>query len=189
MQNPHTNPRSLPVKPYGSWPSDFSADSLASGGKRLGDIRTDNDDIYWLESRPAEKGRMTLMRKSGNVTEELLSAPFNIRSSVHEYGGAAFTVHLGTVYFVNHVDKEIYILPAGHETPARLTNEPDVRYADLQVDVNRNRLIFVREDHRGKGHEPENTIGFVSLDTRDAETGILARGADFYASPAISPDG
>jgi len=189
MQDSLNNPKSLPTKPYGSWPSDFSAESLASSGKRLGDIRTDNEDVYWLESRPAEKGRMTLMRQSDGEIEELLAAPYNIRSSVHEYGGAAFTVQNGNVYFVNHSDKELYMLPEGHQTPVRLTNEADVRYADLLVDVHHNRLIFVREDHRSEGHEPENMIGFVSLDARDAKTETLIQGADFYASPALSPDG
>ena len=48
-------------------------------------------------------------------------------------------------------------------------------------------LVCVREDHTGEG-EPQNTIAALSLDGVDAGA-ILVSGADFYASPRISPDG
>jgi len=108
---------------------------------------------------------------------------------VHEYGGAAFTVHNGTVYFVNHLDKEIYRLTPNSKTPQCLTEEPNIRYADLCVDEHRNRLIFVREDHSTGSKEPINTLATISLESGKSKSEILVSGADFYSSPSIGPDG
>ncbi len=41
-------------------------------------------------------------------TTYLTPAPFNVRSKVHEYGGGAYTVHDGSIYFVNFEDQRIY---------------------------------------------------------------------------------
>ncbi|MGH1364161.1 MAG: prolyl oligopeptidase family serine peptidase [Calditrichia bacterium] len=175
--------------PYGTWPSNFSPESIAAGGKRFGDIRTDDETVYWLESRPLEKGRNTLMRLQDGEIRELLPEPYNVRSNVHEYGGAAFTVHKGTVYFVNHLDKEIYRLTPTSKAPQRLTEEPNIRYADLCVDEHRKRLIFVREDHSTDSREPINTLATLSLESGENTSELLVSGADFYSSPTIRNDG
>jgi hypothetical protein len=72
--------------------------------------------------------------------------------------------------------------------PEPITVEGSVRYADAFIDVYRNRLICVREDHSGSG-EAVNTIAAIALEG-DAGTGkILISGNDFYSSPKLSPDG
>ncbi len=68
---------------------------------------------------------------------------FNVRSRVHEYGGGAYTVHHGTVFFSNFADQRIYQQePDG--IPQPITPE-GACYADARVDVPRSRLICVRE--------------------------------------------
>jgi dipeptidyl aminopeptidase/acylaminoacyl peptidase len=49
-------------------------------------------------------------------------------------------------------------------------------------------MICIREDHTVDGREAVNTL--VSLDLEhDGEGDVLVSGADFYSSPALSPDG
>jgi dipeptidyl aminopeptidase/acylaminoacyl peptidase len=58
------------------------------------------------------------------------------------------------------------------------------------LDLGRDRLICVREDHTQAGDEPENTLVAVSLAPgTGAGVRVLASGADFYSSPRLSPDG
>ena len=63
-----------------------------------------------------------------------------------------------------------------------------VRYADLLVDAQRQRLIAVCEDHRGSG-ESQNSLVAIDLNDQTGRQQTIASGADFYASPTLSPDG
>src|SRR5438067_13051206 len=101
------------VAPYGSWRSPISSDLIASATIGLGQIALDGEDVYWAESRPAEGGRIVVVRRGPNgEVVEVTPAPFNARTRVHEYGGGAFVVADGTVYFSNFADQRIYRVPA-----------------------------------------------------------------------------
>jgi dipeptidyl aminopeptidase/acylaminoacyl peptidase len=115
----------------------------------------------------------------------MIQPPFSARSRVHEYGGGAFTVSKGIVYFTNFEDQRIFAIePAG--TPRPVTSELGNRYADLIIDEACNRIICVQEMH-GAG-KPVNSI--VSIDIREGWVAQrLVGGSDFYASPRLSPDG
>ena len=93
--------------PYGSWKSPITADRMLAGAVGLGSIAPLGDDLLWTESRPAEGGRIALVRlRSATAArsdrdalrpptataEDLLAAPWSVRSRVHEYGGGALTV-------------------------------------------------------------------------------------------------
>jgi dipeptidyl aminopeptidase/acylaminoacyl peptidase len=140
--------------------------------------------------RPSERGRQVIVCRSAAGDKVDLNPPdFNARTRVHEYGGGDYVVHDRTVYFSNFADQQIYRLKA-ESTPERITHESGddrVRYAEAVIDVTRNRLIAVREDHRNATREAENTIAAVSL-TGDDEC-VLVSGNDFYSSPRVSPDG
>ena len=62
-----------------------------------------------------------------------------------------------------------------------------LRYADLELDLARGRILAVREDHRAGG-EAINAIVAVPLSGGD-EGRILIDGHDFFSSPRLSPDG
>jgi dipeptidyl aminopeptidase/acylaminoacyl peptidase len=174
------------IAPCGSWPSPISAQLISAGAVSLGLIATDGDDIYWLESRPAEGGRNVIMqRKPGGSLTQLTPAPFNVRTRVHEYGGGAYGVRDGVLYFCNFSDQRVY-RQAHDATPQALTAEGPQRYADLQIDSHHQRLICVREDHSQPG-EAVNTLVSIALDA-NAEISIIAQGKDFYSSPRLSPD-
>lgn len=174
--------------PCGSWKSLISADFVAQASLFFGQIATDGSDIYWIEQRPADGGRHVIAHRApdGAITD-VTPPPFNARTRVHEYGGGAFTVSEGVVYFSNFADQRLYRHRPG-DRPAPLTAGDGFRYADAVVDRGRHRLICVREDHTASGREAVNTLVAVNLRGGDAGT-VLVAGNDFYASPRRSPDG
>ena len=177
------------IAPYGSWRSPITADLIAGRSIGLGQIALDGEDVYWTESRPAEAGRSALVRFRDGATAEVIPAPFNVRTRVHEYGGAAYLVCDGTVYFSNFKDQRLYRASAT-QAPIPITPEAEsgLRYADAVMDKRRNRLICVREDHTAGG-EPVNTIAAVNCDGDVAGGCVLVAGNDFYAAPRLNPDG
>ncbi|MEZ4830792.1 MAG: S9 family peptidase [Caldilineaceae bacterium] len=180
------------VKPYGEWVSPITADFIVSQSIRLGKPTFDGDDIIWLEMRPAESGRICVVRRTPDgATQDLIPAPYNARTRVHEYGGSAYLVDARTLYFVNFADQVLYRVDDGGE-PQALTPAGDLRYADFVVDHRRNRLIAVREDHRQSSREAVNSIVSIPLDgvpAAENEGVVLAADSDFCASPRLSPDG
>ncbi len=173
--------------PYGSWSSPITADLITSEEIKLEYVELDGGDIYWLENRPKEGGRVVIAKHTPDgETAFLTPVPFNVRSKVHEYGGGAFTVQDGTVYFVHFDDQRIYRQPAG-EDPEPLTPESKSRYADLHVDSSRNLLYCVVEDHSPEGREAENYLAAIDLETGELAF-RLEEGNDFYSSIALSPD-
>ena len=175
------------VAPYGSWRSPVSSGLIVRGLVGLSEVMVDNEDVYWMESRPNEDGRNVVVRRTPDgSTEDVTPRPFNARTRVHEYGGGDFAVHDGTVYFSNFADQRIYRRPPSGE-PQPLTRETGRRFADMLVDPARNRLVAVREDHAGEAREPVNEVVGVNLENGD-ET-VLVSGNDFYSSPRPSPDG
>ena len=162
------------IVPYGSWPSPLSAARVTTGGLRLDQIQLDGDDVYWLEGRASEGGRNVIVKRSPSGEIADVTPPgFNVRSRVHEYGGGAYAVHRGTVFFSNFTDQRIYQQDAGN-APQPITPE-GASYADARVDVPRSRLICVRE------RDGQNSIVAVPGD-------VLVEGADFYSDPIVSPD-
>ncbi len=172
--------------PYGSWKSPITTDLITDQSISLIELAPDGEDIYWIESHPKEGGRYTIMRRTtdGKITE-CTPPEFNARTTVHEYGGGAFTVSKGIIYFTNFKDQHLYRQRIG-DKPEVLTPGDGYRYADLVIDQKRNRLICIREDHNGKG-EAVNTIVSVSLNGADNGT-VLIEGNNFYSSVRISPD-
>ena len=170
------------IKPYGAWPSPLTAARVTAGALRLDHIQLDGDDVYWVEGRASEGGRTVIVKcdASGAITD-ITPPAFNVRTRVHEYGGAAYTVDRGTVYFANFADQRICRQAPG-EAPQPVT-AAGCFYADFRMDAMRNRLIGVREDHSQVG-EAINTIVAIG----DADT-VLVSGADFYSDPIVSPAG
>ncbi len=177
---------------YGTWHSPISAGLIASDAVGLGEPRLDDHDCYWLEQRPTEGGRNVLVRRGvDGINRAVTPAGFNVRTRVHEYGGGAYAVAAGNVFFANCADQRVYRQSRDGDVRP-LTPAVALRYADFAVDATRQRLIAVREDHRDFDAEPINTL--VSLDWRtalaNADGGrVLVGGDDFYSSPRLSPDG
>lgn len=175
------------IAPYGSWKSPITSDLIVSRTIGLSQVWLDGEDTYWVEMRPADKGRYVLVRRRADgATADVTPAPFSVRSRANEYGGGAYTVAGGVVYFSNGADQRVYRHEQGRE-PQPLTTGEKRRYADMVVDSRRARLICVREDYTNSEREPENTLVSLALD--DGREQVLVSGHDFYASPRLSPDG
>ena len=175
-------------RPYGTWPSAITAEVVAAQGVRLGAVAVEGDDVYWLEGRPNEGGRNALVRRRPDGSQvDVVPADFNVRTRVHEYGGGAYVVHKGVVFFSNFTDQRVYRISAG-EKPHPITPEGKCFYADYSVDPVRNRLVCVREDHSGEG-EAITTLVSIPLDDASHAGDVMASGHDFYSTPRFSPDG
>src|SRR5687767_162743 len=141
--------------PYGAWSSPLTAARVTAGALRLDQIQLDGHDVYWLEGRASEGGRNVIVKwategtdktpgpQKAQTTIDITPPGFNVRTRVHEYGGAAYTVHNGAVYFTNFDDQRVYRQEPG-KAPVAMTDAGPM-WADFRVDAARHRLIGVRE--------------------------------------------
>ncbi len=173
--------------PHGSWPSPISAADLASGGVRLGEPRYDGADLYWTQGRPAEAGRVVLLRERDGVVAEVAPG-LSVRTRVHEYGGGAWDARNGVVVISSDPSGQLLRLDA--DGSRALTPEGSrQRFANLRVWPELGIVLAVREDHSAPG-EPVNSLVVLRLDVMNSDGGtVIAQGADFYACPELSRDG
>jgi dipeptidyl aminopeptidase/acylaminoacyl peptidase len=174
---------------YGSWKSPITSDLIVAENIWLGGpITLDGDDIYWVELRPVEGGRCVIVKHSPNGhTIDVTPKSFNARTRVHEYGGGAYTVADGKIYFSNFSDQRLYKQEPAC-APIPISPEANFRYADFVFDNHRERLVCVREDHTISDRQAIASL--VSLDPARNDGGqVIVSGNDFYSSPRISPDG
>lgn len=181
--------------PFGSWPSPIGAADLVSGAAGLAELCVDGDDVWFSESRPEEGGRVALMRwRAGEITE-MSPANANVRTRVHEYGGGAWWVADGTLWFVDDSDQRLRrmdLVGGANETVTFLTPDPaldkGVRFADGRPTPDAAWYVCVRETHAEGAHEPVNELVAVAGDG-SGRIEVVASGADFYSSPRFSADG
>src|ERR1019366_6933383 len=124
----------VPAIPFGAWPSPITAADVARERLRLSFPIVIGGDTWWQEGRPEEGGRLTIMHRGpGGRLTELLPAPWNARSRVHEYGGLSYlpvpraAARPGSagsraprgfeILFANYAEQRLYL--AGPETPGR----------------------------------------------------------------------
>lgn len=180
------------VAPYGSWASPLSAEALAAGGINFGDLRSANGRLYWVENVPARGGEVALFSFAGGVTAQVTPNGANVRTRVHEYGGAPFIAVGDTVYYSQLSDQRLYQLKAGGPTAV---TPPNYRYADCIALPGAAKaaaaLLCVREDHTDPAHV-RNALVRLPLPISGAGTGageVLFDGSDFVSYPRLSPDG
>src|SRR5437667_253559 len=58
-----SNPSGPTVAPFGTWTSPITAAAVAAAAVRLGAVAVHDQEIYWLEGRPAEGGRGVLVKR------------------------------------------------------------------------------------------------------------------------------
>jgi dipeptidyl aminopeptidase/acylaminoacyl peptidase len=183
--------------PYGSWPSPISAADVAKARLRLSFPTVHGTDVWWQETRPEEGGRTTVIQLHGDSGKELLPAPWDARTRVHEYGGRSY-LPLGSskgIVFANYDDQRLHRLDPGDAKPRPLTPEPAVpaglRYADFVLSPDADEIWCVCEGHTPDG--VRRAIVAVPLDGSAADDPAAIRelvtGSHFYASPTPSPTG
>ena len=146
---------------FGSWKSPITSALLTSSGIGFSELHFSNGNLYWLESRPDEGGRVAIIRCSPSGSPvDVLSPAYNARTRVHEYGGGAYFLHNDTIFFSNFKDQRLYRLDPDAE-PNPITPEPpqpaSLRYADGRVTPDGKLIVCVRERHAAE-HEPVNEL-------------------------------
>lgn len=175
--------------PYGSWPSPISAPMVAGKSSKINDTICYGGKVFWCEAIAEENGRTAIMMYDGAQLQCILPAPLSAKSKVHEYGGAAYTIYREQLIFVLADDQRIYCGNYREDQfyPTPLSpNTGHLRFADLHVDHNFQRVIAVCEQHFE--HKVQNTLVALPLDGSEAIQ-TLHEGFDFYSNPQISADG
>ena len=180
------------VAAYGTWSSPISAEMVAEGGVRLSAPWIEDGVVWWLEGRAAEAGRVALVRRDpdGSISDAV-PPDFNVRTSVHEYGGGAYCIHRGVAFCSSFGDQRLYRIEPGG-TAAPIT--PDVparrhRYADGRVTPDGSLWIGVRERHAESDRAKDVVNELVAVPTDGtSDPRVIAEGRDFYSNPRISPD-
>ncbi len=198
------------VHPYGRWPSPLAASEVASGRISYSDLQTDGTAVYWLESRPAEGGRVVLVRMADDQKTDHSPEDVSIRSRVHEYGGGAVCLLPGHGHghgdgafaYVDQRDQVVrFCHGPGDATPRAVSAAaPDGttwHHGGLTASPDGAWVLAVREAHHADQHldepartpVPRRSIVALAVDAgTPAETTLLS-GHDFYGAAAVHPDG
>jgi dipeptidyl aminopeptidase/acylaminoacyl peptidase len=185
------------IADYGTWASPISATELATAAIGVDHVNGDHDRLTWVESRPAEGGRLVVVEldpasaapdEAEPRWHECTPTGFNVRTRVHEYGGLAYArLADGTLLF-SHFDDQRVHLQRGGAAPVPITPS-GCRYADFAAAPNGTVLACVREDHRTAG-EVENAVVLLKVDPiTEAAGDVLWSDSDFVAYPRFSADG
>jgi hypothetical protein len=98
--------------PYGFWMSPITSDLVVADSIRLEQVMLDGDAIYWTETQPQKQGRTFVYRDGADGEPERVTPDdanaFSVRARAHEYGGGAFVVSDGVIYFSNNIDQRLY---------------------------------------------------------------------------------
>jgi dipeptidyl aminopeptidase/acylaminoacyl peptidase len=184
---------------FGAWPSEITTELVTRAAAGISEVRVDPFDgsVWWAESRPDEGGRVVVVRRDadGSVADRL-PAGRSARTRVHEYGGASWWLHEGTLFWNDWADQRIWRLEPGSDEAVALTPEPPaphaLRHADGVVTPDGEWIVCVRERHVDPAGAPideaQNEIVAIPTDGSDEPT-VLVSGTDFVSSPRLSPDG
>ncbi|MBD8685167.1 S9 family peptidase [Pseudomonas sp. CFBP 13719] len=155
----------------------FSASQAVAAGTDFAELRVGPAGVFWNEFRPQD-GACRLWTEQDGVVVCLTPDGYSARSRVYEYGGGSFCLANDELVFVNEADQQLYRQPATGGLPQPLSFG-QMRYGGLEYAAGQ--VLAVEED--GDIHR------LVAIDLASERHRVLAEGADFYASPVLSPDG
>ena len=155
---------------------------VVEGSRSFHEPWLDRNRLLWLERNPQQKGRTTLMLRDGNGCRELTPGPWNLRTRLHGFGGAAVAVAGDQAVVVNDADRCLWHLTLTDPPVARRLCCPGATaVGDGCMDARRQRWIGVLE------HPDRDAL--VSVDLHSGAVLQLRAAADFCGYPALSPDG
>ncbi|HJY56662.1 MAG TPA: S9 family peptidase, partial [Streptosporangiaceae bacterium] len=140
---------------HGEWPSPITGADVARGRVGLSFPVITGSQVWWQEIRPSEGGRLAVVGQGPDgVRHDLLPAPWNARTRVHEYGGQSYLPLPSGFLFANFADQRLYrCRTAGSAEPEPLTAAPGEdcadRFADFVLAPGRDEVWCVRERHEG----------------------------------------
>ena len=172
----------------------LSAEQALGKSPSLKEPCLQGNHLYWLEQRPHEKGRTTLMSRAlgGGPALERTPGPWNLRCRVHEYGGGSCAIGLDSsgqavAVFVHDADRCLWKLALEQPgaTPERLLEPEGDRFEGALggglIDGVGDRWIGVLErDGRDQ---------LVAVPLSGGDWVSLHQARDFCGYPALSDDG
>jgi dipeptidyl aminopeptidase/acylaminoacyl peptidase len=182
-------------KPYGLWDSYLEIDQAVDRSTTPSYPFSTQGELFWLEALSLQKGRNAIIRQSGLQDRDIVTPlPFNIRTRVNEYGGKCFAVSGSKLVFNNFEDNSLYLQDVlNHNEPRLLFDGDNIKgccgFADIGLIPELGILVAVSEQEVN-GSENQSCLIAIPLDLSDAGHPektyfVLARGADFYASPVV----
>lgn len=162
---------------YGTWNSPISGKSIASGIS-LQDVQWNaaGDTVLWWENRG--KTGLLLAKSGRDAPRDLTDASLNVAGRVG-YGGGAFTVAAGQVYFV--ANGRLYKQALAGGAPHAITPEFG-SFASPAVSRDGKWVVFV--------HSYEHVDGLLLVDSDGSIfPRKLAYGTDFLMQPVWHPAG
>ncbi|GAB94568.1 dienelactone hydrolase [Kineosphaera limosa] len=196
--------------PYGAWPSPVGLDLVVQGSGPPANPVADDKYVYWLATTPTSGSRVVLMRRDPDARAVELTGPqISVRSRVHEYGGGEFAARGGIVAVVDDVSGSLLRVAANGATTPLTPAWPghEVRYGAPMIDLVRQVVFAVREDHCDPTCEPVNEIVRIplaggphegdvivpgrrrALDARGRSDGEPLEAPDFVLDPVLAPGG
>jgi dipeptidyl aminopeptidase/acylaminoacyl peptidase len=184
---------------YGRWASPCAAADVARAKVSLSELASDGAALYWLESRPAEAGRVVLVRAAGGALADHSPPGVSIRSRVNEYGGGALALvpaHApGAFAYVDQADQRVWFCagPGAVASCRALSAEPPTgelhNHGGLSVTPDGDFVLAVREVHRRGASRPERCIVALGTRAEPAPESVVLGGHDFFGTPRVDPGG
>ena len=114
---------------YGWWPSSIGADVVAARSTSYDAVHTTGDTVAWLETRPADGCTVVTTWTPGQGTKDATPDGFDVSTSIHAYGGGAYTYTPAGLVIVNAEDQRLHLIdPDGAVRP--ITPPNNDRYGD-----------------------------------------------------------
>ncbi|HZA16353.1 MAG TPA: hypothetical protein VE645_05575, partial [Pseudonocardiaceae bacterium] len=162
---------------YGWWPSSIGADLVAARSTSYDAVHTTGDTVTWLETRPVEGCTVVATWAAGQGTKDATPDGFDVSTSIHAYGGGAYTYTPAGLVVVNAEDQRLHLI--GSDGAVRpITPPSDDRYGDLRP-LDATTLVCVRE-------RPDELV--VLPFDGSAPPRPMHEGHDFYAFPRTTRD-
>ncbi|PZS30461.1 MAG: hypothetical protein DLM59_11240 [Pseudonocardiales bacterium] len=177
--------------PGGTWPSPITAVDAAAPHApqtRYAGVAVTDDgrSVWWAHTRPDQAGRMSILRRIGDgPAQEMLPPQLDARTSVHEYGGLAWTAVADTLVTSNFSDQRLYRVDGDTSTPITPDTAGADRYAEPTALPGDTWVACVRERH---GEKVSHALVAVPLDG-SGDIVELWTDSDFVVAPTVSPDG
>jgi len=175
--------------PAGAWRSRVTSKLVTVKALMLGAPVARAGSVWWVEGRPAEGGRQAIVRDGVDV----VGAPWNARTRVHEYGGGELLVSAdgASCWFSSFADQRLYRMRHDDAEPTAVTADSGgaARFADGALDEARRLIFCVREDHSAGASGGGAVNEIVAVGAESGDVSVVASGEDFYAAPRVSPCG
>ena len=127
------------------------------------------------------------MRTGPAPSRRTCSPPWSARTRVHEYGGGAFAVHGGVLFFTHDEDQRLYRQDAGRRAGLDHAGAPAPRRSATRTWTCRRTARWSRASANATARRaPENELVVLPADG-SAEPTVVASGRDFYAFPGGRP--